>query len=285
MFSKMFKIEDGQNMDFEDQNISDNVDFESYIDAVKENQITWKFFIRLMDDLANNMNRQKLLISILLKEFKNYMDLLKTKDFQNMESMIQDNSGIKKSMLQKSKSNEFGIQKSTIQDARIKESMIQNSKFDEFEFQNSMIQKSTIQDARIKESIIDKSIFDEFVIQDESLIQEDEKFRNDENQDDFSYIQNLPADYSSIGNNSEEAKNIGFGLGIQEESVFGESIIQDDDQDNINDAIETEIKSEPNNEEHIDPIQAQWAIIWKKMQFIQGKLTIYLPPKIFGICA
>ena len=42
-------------MDFKDQqNIPDNVDFESYIDAVKENQITWKFFIRLMDDLANN---------------------------------------------------------------------------------------------------------------------------------------------------------------------------------------------------------------------------------------
>ena len=77
----MLKIENSpNNMDFKDQRkIPDNVDFESYIDAVKENQITWKFFIRLMDDLANNMIRQKLLISILLKEFKNYLYLLRTK--------------------------------------------------------------------------------------------------------------------------------------------------------------------------------------------------------------
>ena len=248
----MLKIENSQNMDSEYQKISDSVDFESYIDAVKENQITWKFFIRLMDDLANNMNRQKLLISILLKEFKNYMDLLmKTKDFQNMESMIQ-----------KSKSNEFGIQK---------------SKFNEFG-----IQKSQIHDAR--ESMIQKSKFDEFdAIQDEeSMVQEvDEKFSNvDEIQDDFSYIQNLSPDYSSIGinNSDEEEKNTGLELEIQnEESIFEESTtFQDDnDQDNINDdAIETEIKSEPNDE---DPMQAQWATIWKKKCNL-GK-THYLPQK------
>ena len=72
-----------------------------------------------MDDLANNMIRQKLLISILLKEFKNYLDLLRTKDFLSMESLIQDNtnpSTIKNnSMIQKPKSNEFAIQKSKFQ--------------------------------------------------------------------------------------------------------------------------------------------------------------------------
>ena len=51
-------------------NASDNINFKSYIDAVKEKKITWDLFIQLMQDLSTNMNRQKLLISILLEEFK-----------------------------------------------------------------------------------------------------------------------------------------------------------------------------------------------------------------------
>merc|ERR1712001_62305 len=51
-------------------NASDNINFKSYIDAVKKNKITWDLFIQLMQDLSTNMNRQKLLISILLEEFK-----------------------------------------------------------------------------------------------------------------------------------------------------------------------------------------------------------------------
>ena len=260
----MLKIENSpNNMDFKDQqNIPDNVDFESYIDAVKENHITWKFFIRLMDDLANNMIRQKLLISILLKEFKNYLNLLRTKDFLSMESLIQDNtnpSTIKNnSMIQKSKSNQFGIQKYKFQDVKTKESIFQKSKYNEFE----MIQKSQIRDdARIKEpttfqkskffhnefEMIQKSKSNEFAVQDmESMIQESD----DEIQDYSSYIQNFGNNH---GNNDEEKYNEFEFQEIQdEESIFKESTIV---QNYAQDGIETEITSEPNDDDHIDLIQ------------------------------
>ena len=255
----MLKIENSpNNMDFKDQQkIPDNVDFESYIDAVKENQITWKFFIRLMDDLANNMIRQKLLISILLKEFKNYLNLLRTKDLSFMESVIEENnpSTIKNnSMIQKSKSNQFGIQKYKFQDVKTKESIIQKSKFNEFE----MIQKSQIRDdARFKEpTMFQKSKFfnNEFeMIQkskfNESMIQKND---DDEIQDSSLYIQNSNFE-NNDGNNDEEKYNEFEFQEIQdEESIFKESTIV---QNYAQDGIETEITSEPNDEDHIDLIQ------------------------------
>ena len=45
-------------------------DFQSYIDAVKENKIPWNIFANFMDDLASNMDRSKNLNSILMNELK-----------------------------------------------------------------------------------------------------------------------------------------------------------------------------------------------------------------------
>ena len=53
---------------------SDNVNFESYIVAVKQKKLSWDMFVQLMDDISNNGNRQKLLISTLMKEFKSCID-------------------------------------------------------------------------------------------------------------------------------------------------------------------------------------------------------------------
>ena len=38
-------------------NIEDNIDFQSYIDAVKQGNIAWDFFIQLMKDLSITTNR------------------------------------------------------------------------------------------------------------------------------------------------------------------------------------------------------------------------------------
>ena len=55
-------------------NIEDNIDFQSYIDAVKQGNIAWDFFVQLMKDLSITTKRQKSLIIILLNELKNYME-------------------------------------------------------------------------------------------------------------------------------------------------------------------------------------------------------------------
>ena len=54
---------------------SDEIDFQSYIQKVKEEFITWDFFVQLMKDLANNEKRQKSLISVLLQELKPSLEL------------------------------------------------------------------------------------------------------------------------------------------------------------------------------------------------------------------
>ena len=54
---------------------SDEINFQSYIVAVKEEKIPWNFFAQLMEDLSNSEKRQKLLISILLKELKFYLEM------------------------------------------------------------------------------------------------------------------------------------------------------------------------------------------------------------------
>ena len=75
----------------EPEDSQDIINFQSYIDAVKKEQIKWDLFVQLMLDLSNtSMNRQKLLISILLNEFKNYMD----KD--NNHSQTQEENKIEK---------------------------------------------------------------------------------------------------------------------------------------------------------------------------------------------
>ena len=53
---------------------NDTVNFKSYFDFVKQKKLSWEMFVQLIEDLANNIKRQKLLISFLLKEFKRCID-------------------------------------------------------------------------------------------------------------------------------------------------------------------------------------------------------------------
>ena len=53
---------------------NDTVNFKSYFDFVKQKKISWEMFVQIIEDLANNIKRQKLLISFLLKEFKRCID-------------------------------------------------------------------------------------------------------------------------------------------------------------------------------------------------------------------
>ena len=53
---------------------NDTVNFKSYFDFVKQKKLSWEMFVQLIEDLANNVKRQKLLISFLLKEFKRCID-------------------------------------------------------------------------------------------------------------------------------------------------------------------------------------------------------------------
>ena len=51
---------------------NDTVNFKSYFDFVKQEKLSWEMFVQLIEDLANNVKRQKLLISFLLKESHQY---------------------------------------------------------------------------------------------------------------------------------------------------------------------------------------------------------------------
>ena len=69
-------------------NIEDNIDFQSYIDAVKQGNIAWDFFIQLMKDLSITTNRSGSSKSELSKitELRNkvnyeFKDMLLKKDF------------------------------------------------------------------------------------------------------------------------------------------------------------------------------------------------------------
>ena len=73
-----------------------NIDFQTYVDAVKTESITWEFFVQLMEDLCITKKRQKMFISILLQEFKNYID-------KEKESMLhEEDENYDKSMIQES---------------------------------------------------------------------------------------------------------------------------------------------------------------------------------------
>ena len=112
------------------------------------------------------MNRQKSLILILLKEFKNYMD---NHSSNNKIEYLQN----------------FQISESTIQKApAIDESTIQESiiEFDESTIQESINQKSTTIEFDNESTIIQES-----TIQHESILNESTTI-----QVDYNYIQNLP---------------------------------------------------------------------------------------------
>ena len=63
------------------KNNSEDIDFQHYIDAVKQKNIAWNIFIDLMQDLSyRNMNRLRILNAILLTELTtNYSDMDKSK--------------------------------------------------------------------------------------------------------------------------------------------------------------------------------------------------------------
>ena len=68
------------------KNLGQSIDFQSYVDAVKTESITWDFFVQLMEDLCITKRRQKMFISILLKEFKKFID----KEKQSMQFQEED---------------------------------------------------------------------------------------------------------------------------------------------------------------------------------------------------
>ena len=63
------------------KNNSEDIDFQHYIDAVKQKNIAWNIFIDLMQDLSyRSMNRLRILNAILLTELTtNYSDMDKSK--------------------------------------------------------------------------------------------------------------------------------------------------------------------------------------------------------------
>ena len=139
-------MEDNKNV-FLVLNDSDNINFKTYIDAVKKNKITWDLFIQLMQDLSTNMNRQKLLISILLQEFKTLINTHqcqqcqlkgKSENFQ----CIPTNTTIKDSVIQKSNLQNYkpGI-------------IISEKDEDESNFEDNSINES-MQSAKLESSLI-----------------------------------------------------------------------------------------------------------------------------------
>ena len=65
------------------QKNSRTINFQSYIDTVKQDKISWNFFINLMRDLSHtNIDRLKTLNEILLNELKISIDEKGTKVLQ-----------------------------------------------------------------------------------------------------------------------------------------------------------------------------------------------------------
>ena len=66
----------------EDQSVHE-VYFKSYIDLAKEGLIPWEKFVSLMDSFTHTLERSKVLIHILLQEFKTYRDNLRVTNVTN----------------------------------------------------------------------------------------------------------------------------------------------------------------------------------------------------------
>ena len=190
-------------------NASDNINFKSYIDAVKEKNITWDLFIQLMQDLSTNMNRQKLLISILLQEFKTFINTNqcqqcqlkgKSENFQCIQTTIKTNTTIEDTVIQKSTFHDY-------------ESGIIISQEDE--------DKCNFEDNPINESVIEESANLE-----STLIIEEEKFEG----------------------NYTSTKNLSFENFMKPmENEIGEEDIKNFVSNSGNLALEEMIKSEPIN--------------------------------------
>ena len=144
------------------------INFQSYIDAVKKEQIKWDLFVQLMLDLSNtSMNRQKLLISILLIELRNYIekDCQQKNCEENNIEKLENVDDTTKNFKQQSNESSSLIQK---------ESMIQGDDCLELN------PKSTIHEEELKKSKTENSNYDDII------------------EDEVSYIYNLTDDGNSI---------------------------------------------------------------------------------------
>ena len=192
-------------------NNSDSINFKSYIDAVKEKKITWDLFIQLMQDLSTNMNRQKLLISILLQEFKTFINTN-----QCQQCQLQG------------KSENFQFIPTTIKTntTNIEDSLIQKSTFEDYDSDIIISEededKGNFEDNSINESMIKESASIESTL----IIAEEEKFER----------------------NCMSTKNLSFENFMKlQGSENGEEEIKNFDSNSENLALEKMIKSEPND--------------------------------------
>ena len=134
------------------KNLGQSIDFQSYVDAVKTESITWEFFVQLMEDLCITKRRQKMFISILLKEFKKFID----KEKQSMQFQEEDenyyNEKSRKISPKKlvkwkknsiSRENNFNNEEDENYDEKFRKSMIQSEeeKFNDQVFHSKPMKK------------------------------------------------------------------------------------------------------------------------------------------------
>ena len=148
----------------EPEDSQDIINFQSYIDAVKKEQIKWNLFVQLMLDLSNTSKRQKLLISILLNELRNYIEqdycqqkICEKNDIEKLENVNDTTKNFKQQ--QQSKESTSLIKKGSCLELN---------------------PKSTIHKEEFKKSKTDNSNYDDII------------------EDEVSYIYNLPDDENSI---------------------------------------------------------------------------------------
>ena len=78
------------------KNNSEEINFQQYVDGVKQKKLSWTLFIALTQDLSSDINRLRKLNAILLTELTtNYSDMDKLK-YLNEILMIQFKNHIKR---------------------------------------------------------------------------------------------------------------------------------------------------------------------------------------------
>ena len=97
----------------EPEDSQDLINFQSYIVAVKQEQIKWDLFVQLMLDLSNTSKRQKLLICILLNELRNYIEQ-KNHEENDIEKLENVNDATKNFKQQQSSKLSSLIQKESM---------------------------------------------------------------------------------------------------------------------------------------------------------------------------
>ena len=198
----------------EPEDSQDIINFQSYIVAVKKEQIKWDLFVQLMLDLSNTSKRQKLLISILLNELRNYIEQ-KNCEENDIEKLENVNDATKNFKQQSSKLS------SLIQ----KESMIQGSCLE-------LNPKSTIDKEELKKPNPEISNYDNII------------------EDEVSYIYSSPDDENSIviENSFDETTQ------SEAEEEGGENYENDEEiviNDHPNAEDETQMNKDENRDEKI----------------------------------